>query len=193
MMSPLLAFAGSNSSTSINFKLVAYTVSLIAGHPTQLLDMAHLALPMYSADSEKNQGFPVALIALKKDIEASKGILVSVNEHNGNPSAFFKNRMDWLSRLDKSFLQDKKVLLMATTPGKRGAMGAMEVVQNMLPHFGANIVATFSLTSFYGNFSDSDGIKGSTLAKVHREALDAFLTKILFSLANNCFVYRIGC
>ncbi len=177
-MPSILAFSGSNSSTSINFKLVKHTASLLVSHHIQLLDMAHFPLPMYSTDVEKKEGFPEVLVKFKNDVVASQGLLIALNEHNGYPSAYFKNVVDWFSRLDKNFLQDKKVFLMATSPGKRGAIGSLEVVKNMLPHFGATIVATFSLPSFYDNFSDTVGITDSTMDKAHREALDTFLTKI---------------
>jgi len=41
-MAQILAFAGSNSSTSINFKMVKYTAGLIDGHSIQLLNMANI-------------------------------------------------------------------------------------------------------------------------------------------------------
>ncbi|MEP5429998.1 MAG: NAD(P)H-dependent oxidoreductase, partial [Flavobacteriaceae bacterium] len=56
-MATILALAGSNSSTSINYKLVQYTTSKIEGHQIQLLNMAHYPFPMYSADDEKQKGY----------------------------------------------------------------------------------------------------------------------------------------
>ena len=68
-MASILAFAGSNSSTSINFKLVKYTASLIKEHELELLNMASITFPMYSEDREKQLGFPAALDQLKEKIE----------------------------------------------------------------------------------------------------------------------------
>lgn len=177
-MSTILAFAGSNSSTSINFKLVKYTASLVTEHQVQLLNMANLPFPMYSEDYEKENGFSNSLVEIKNDIQNADGLIISVNEHNGNASAYFKNFLDWLSRLDKSFLNGKKVLLMSTSPGGRGAIGSFEAIQNLLPRFGATAVIGFSLPSFYKNFEDGKGIIEPELLKAHQKALADFLAEI---------------
>jgi NAD(P)H-dependent FMN reductase len=120
-MANILAFAGSNSSTSINYQLVKHTVSLMENHQIQLINMAKLPFPMYSEDYEKKNGYSNSLVELKNDIGNADGIVLSVSEHNSNPSAFFKNVLDWLSRIDRNFLENTKVLLMSTSPGKGGA------------------------------------------------------------------------
>lgn len=99
-MKKLIAFAGSNSSTSINYELVKYTVSLIDDFDIQLLNMAHMHFPVFSEDLEREEGYKDSLVELKDDILEADGLILSVNEHNGNPSAYFKNLIDWLSRVD---------------------------------------------------------------------------------------------
>ncbi len=177
-MAKILAFAGSNSSTSINYKLVKYTVSLIEEHQIQKVNMAKLPFPMYSSDYEKKHGYSNSLVELKGDIEKADGVILSVNEHNSNPSAFFKNVLDWLSRVDRNFLNDTKVLLMATSPGKGGAKHALEVINQMLPRFGAEIIVTFSLPSFSENFDEDKGILDSELAAMHTSAIQNFLASL---------------
>ena len=54
-MAKILAFAGSNSSTSINYQLVKYTASLIENHEIQLMNMSNYPFPMYSEDAEKKE------------------------------------------------------------------------------------------------------------------------------------------
>ncbi|AEM72286.1 NADPH-dependent FMN reductase [Allomuricauda ruestringensis DSM 13258] len=176
-MAAILAFAGSNSSTSINFKLVQHTTSLVQNNDIQILNMAEHPFPMYSEDHEKEKGFPDAVVELKERIKSSNSLILSVNEHNGNPSAYFKNVLDWLSRIDRKFLEGTKVLLMSTSGGKRGGKGSLAVVENMLPRFGAEIVATFSLPSFYDNFSE-EGILDETLKNEHQNALSTFLDSL---------------
>ena len=56
-MAQILAFAGSNSSSSINFKMVKYTTDLIEGHGIELLNMVNYPFPMYSEDLEREKGF----------------------------------------------------------------------------------------------------------------------------------------
>lgn len=175
-MAAILALAGSNSSTSINFKLVKHTVSLVQDSDIQVLNMAEHPFPMYSEDYEKENGFPKQVQELQTKIKNSEALILSVNEHNGNPSAFFKNVLDWLSRSDRGFLEGIKVFLMSTSGGKRGAKGSIEVVGNMLPRFGAEITATFSLPSFYDNFDGA--IVDKALKEDHQKALDTFLDSL---------------
>ena len=177
-MATILAFAGSNSSTSINYQLVKHTVSLLQEHEVQLLNMTNYPFPMYSEDYERQKGYSNSLVELRDDIKSKDGLIIAVNEHNGNPSAYFKNVIDWLSRLDRKFLENKKILLMSTSRGKRGALSSLEIVKSMLPRFGAEIVATFSLPSFGDSFRESEGIVDTELSKAHRLAVDDFLSKI---------------
>ena len=176
-MAAILALAGSNSSTSINFRLVKLTVSLVQEREVQVLNMANYPFPMFSEDLEKEKGYSNALVELKNDIQKCEGLILSVNEHNGNPSAYFKNVLDWLSRLDRNFLEGTKVLLMSTSGGKRGAKGSLAVIENLLPRFGGEVITTFSLPSFYENFSD-DGILDAILKSEHQAALETFLESL---------------
>ncbi|MEC7265707.1 MAG: NAD(P)H-dependent oxidoreductase [Bacteroidota bacterium] len=176
-MAAILAFAGSNSSTSINFKLVKLTVSLVQSHEIQVINMAKCPFPMFSEDEEKQKGYSNSLVELHDDIQKSEGLILSVNEHNGNPSAYFKNVLDWLSRLDRNFLEGTKILLMSTSGGKRGAKGSLAVIENLLPRFGGEVITTFSLPSFYENFSE-EGILDATLKAEHQIALEAFLDSL---------------
>lgn len=178
IMSTILAFAGSNSTTSVNFKLVKHTATLVQEHQVNLMNMANYPFPMYSEDYEKENGFSNSLIEVKNDIQNAGGLIISVNEHNSNPSAYFKNFLDWLSRLDRDFIKDKKILLMSASPGKRGGIGAHEVVKNILSRFGASTIIGFSLPSFYQNFEEGKGITDSELSTAHQQALSQFLAEI---------------
>lgn len=176
-MASILAFAGSNASTSINYKLIQHTTTLLGENSVEVKDMSTFNLPIYSEDLEKNEGFPDNLVTFMNIIKASDGLLISLNEHNGGFSAFFKNILDWLSRMERSFLAEKKVFLMATSPGKRGAIGSLETGNSLLPRFGADIVATFSFPSFYENF-DASGITEESLKNEHQEKVNLFLEKL---------------
>lgn len=177
-MAHLMAFAGSNSSTSINYQLVKYTAGCIKEHNIQLFNMANFPLPMYSEDYEKANGFANSLGELRDDLAKADGLILSVNEHNSNPSAYFKNLLDWLSRLERNFLANTSVLLMATSPGKRGGIGALEKVGEILPRFGAASVVTFSLPSFYDNFDAKKGILDQELSEEHKKVIATFIKTI---------------
>lgn len=177
-MSYVLAFAGSNSSISINYKLAKYTSTLIGDTEVRLRDMSKYPFPMYSQDSEKEVGYSNSLVEFKNEISNAKGLIISVNEHNSYPSAYFKNVMDWLSRLDVKFLADKKILLMATSNGGRGAIGALDVAEKMIARFQGTVVASFSLPKYSENFDEKKGITNAELAKVHAEKVRAFVASI---------------
>ena len=66
---------------------------------------------------------------------------------------------------------------MSTSGGKRGAIGSLSVIEKMLPRFGADVVATFSLPSFYDNFSD-EGILDESLSAAHQKTLQQFLDSL---------------
>ncbi len=174
-MAKILAFAGSNSSQSINFQLVKYTLSLLNDQESRLLNMTNYPFPMFSEDLERVEGYSNSLMELREDIRRVDGIVLSVNEHNRNPSAYFKNLIDWLSRLDRKFLSNKKVLLMATSKGKGGGSRALEITKNLLPGFGAEVVATFSLPAFNDNFAVGKGIVSKSLKEEHAKAVAVFL------------------
>ncbi|WP_369048267.1 NADPH-dependent FMN reductase [Tenacibaculum sp. UWU-22] len=147
-----IAFAGSNSSTSINQQLIEYAVELI--NNVELIKLTDYKTVIYSEDTEKESGIPEAIKQLNTKLSEADKLIISVNEHNGNISAFFKNILDWLSRNKRSFLADKKVLLLSTSPGANGAKSALAIAEKTLPYFGATILNTFSLPSFYDNFKD---------------------------------------
>ncbi|MFT5754086.1 MAG: chromate reductase, partial [Flavobacterium sp.] len=54
--------------------------------------------------------------------------------------------------------QEKKMLLMATSPGARGGESVLEIAKDRFPRHDANLVGTFSLPSFHENFDEIDGI-----------------------------------
>ncbi len=148
----IFAFSGSNSSTSINKKLVSYAASLFANATVDLASMADFDMPLFGVDLEKEIGqHPVARQFLDR-IAAADIVLASLPENNGSYPAAFKNVFDWASRIDVKVFQDKPMLLMATSPGKRGGKSVLEHAQSNLVRYGADIRAVFSLPQFNENF-----------------------------------------
>jgi NAD(P)H-dependent FMN reductase len=173
-MSTILAFAGSNSSTSINHQLVTYLTTQLQQTSFELFKLSDMDLIVYSEDEQRENGFPSSINQVYKHIQAADGLLISVNEHNSNPSAFFKNVLDWLSRLDRKFLDGKKVFLLSASTGARGGIGALEVVEKLIPRFGGEVSLTYSFPSFKENFSSEEAkisneeINNEIVAKLHQ-------------------------
>lgn len=153
-MKKIIAFAGSNSLQSINKKLVEYAGLSLKDIELTVLDLNDFELPIYGTDLENENGIPKPAQAFLNLILSSDGILLSLAEHNGNYSAVFKNLFDWMSRINGKLWSDKPMFLMATSPGGRGGASVLEVAKARFPYMGGNIVAEFSLPSFFDNFSE---------------------------------------
>ncbi|WP_299683708.1 NAD(P)H-dependent oxidoreductase [uncultured Dokdonia sp.] len=178
-MKKIIAFAGSNSKNSINGQLVAYLANQITSASVSVIHLTDYEIPMYSIDIETEQGFPVDVTILKNKISESDGVILSVNEHNGTVSAFFKNILDWLSRVDRNFLSGKKIFLLSTSPGARGGKNALAYTKGTLPHMGGTVVESFSFPSFQENFdSTSKTITNPTLAIGVSEVIASFLQEV---------------
>jgi NAD(P)H-dependent FMN reductase len=153
-MKNIIAFAGSNSKTSINKKLATYASTLVEGTQATVLDLNDFELPLYGIDYEEEHGIPKNAHNFLEHIKSSDGIILSLAEHNGAYATVFKNIFDWMSRIDGKLWSDKPMLLMATSPGARGGATVLEVAKGRFPYMGGNIVGMFSLPSFYDNFSE---------------------------------------
>jgi NAD(P)H-dependent FMN reductase len=105
-------------------------------------------------------------------IKSADGFVISLAEHNGSFSAAFKNTTDWLSRIDVKVWNGKPMLLMASSPGKRGGKSVLETAKTIYPHAGANIIADFSLPSFHENFSQ-EGIADADLKESLEQKIQA--------------------
>lgn len=155
-MKKILAFAGSNSSTSINYQLISYATSLISQHEVELIKLTDYPLVLFGEDIEKELGYSAELRLLLNRIKDADALMISVNEHNGGPSVFFKNVMDWLSRIEYKYLKGKKVLLMSTSTGSRGGASSLEYVKSRIPRHDGEVIESFSFPSFNENFSLSE-------------------------------------
>lgn len=154
-MKKIILFAGSNSSKSINQQLIRYTATLIDGQSAEVIDLRDYDTPIYSSDIESESGIPDSITAFKSLIEGADAFVISLAEHNGNTTAFFKNMMDWLSRAEMKAFGGKPVLLMSSSPGKGGAQSALASGKKALGYMAANIEYTYSLGGFYDKFDSA--------------------------------------
>lgn len=176
-MKNILVFAGSNSKASINKQLAVFAASLIKDVKLNIVDLNDFNLPLYGVDLENEKGIPKEVNLFLEHIKASDGIIISLAEHNGAYSSAFKNLFDWLSRAEQKNWYNKPMLLMATSPGARGGQSVLEIAKDRFPRHDANIVATFSLPSFFNNFSDK-GIQDSALNEALNQAVETFKNNI---------------
>ena len=153
-MKKIIALGGSNSKKSINKALAVYVASQVSDTETIVADLNDFDLPLYSIDRENESGIPHDAQKLNDLLESADGLVISLAEHNGSYAAAFKNAYDWLSRISKKVWKQKPMLLLATSPGTRGGATVLQAAKTSFPYLGGNIVADFSLPSFYENFSE---------------------------------------
>ncbi|UKN02298.1 NAD(P)H-dependent oxidoreductase [Paracrocinitomix mangrovi] len=182
-MKKILLFAGSNSSTSINRTLIEYTLGLIEGFELNHIDLRDFDIPMFSQDLEKSEGLPQGILELLKLIDEADGIIISTPEHNAMMPAFFKNVIDWLSRITlhlertEKYLNDKKLFIMSTSAGRGGAAKSLALLKMLVDRGDGEVVAEFSLPSY--NHTSNDGvITDAELKEQHQEQLRHFLEVI---------------
>ena len=153
----LLAFAASNSRQSINGQLISYAVSLIKDTETEILDLNDFEMPLFSVDRENEQGIPELAHRFYNKIGAADALLISHAEHNLSYTVAFKNLYDWTSRIDSKVYQGKPLVLLATSPGARGASAVLASAVKSAPYYGANLKASLSIPAFYKNFDTATG------------------------------------
>ncbi|MCD8413316.1 NADPH-dependent FMN reductase [Tenacibaculum finnmarkense] len=153
-MKKIIAFAGSNSKKSINKELATYATTLVDNSVATVLDLNDFPIPVYGVDEETVNGIPENAQKFFDIIQSADGIILSLAEHNGNFSVEFKNMFDWMSRINQKLWNNIPMLLMATSPGARGGASVLSIAKNGFPHMGGNIIADFSLPSFFDNFKE---------------------------------------
>ncbi len=175
-MKKIVAFSGSNSPDSINEKLIRSVIERYSDYDIRFIDLKKFEAPIYSP-SIHAIGIPKPIQELYAVFQESEGFIIASPEHNGLPSAFLKNTLDWLSVITQRFFGEKPVLLLSTSPGATGARTHLALLAKLIPLWGGILKATYSLGSFDTTFdADKNVINDST----ELEQLD----KAFFAFAN---------
>ena len=174
----ILSFAASNSRQSINKQLVTHASDVLAERigpeaEIEILDLNDYEMPIYSIDRENETGIPAEAHRFVNQVRDADVILISLAEHNGSYTAAYKNLYDWASRIDMRVYDNKKMILLATSPGPGGGRNVLRTALEALPHFGADIRGSFSLAQFFDNFEPESGrLSNPAHAAELAEALD---------------------
>ena len=153
-MKKILAFGASTSATSINKKLATFSAQSLENSTFKVIDLKDFSLPIYSEDEEKENGIPKDAKRFSDLFDEYDGFVISLAEHNGSYTAAFKNIFDWASRIEIKVFRNKPILLMATSPGRRGGLTVLEQATATFPRHGSSQVFSFSLPSFFVNFKE---------------------------------------
>ena len=77
-----------------------------------------------------------------------------------------------MAPFNKTF-QEKPMLLLATSPGPRGASTVLEIAKNRFPFQGGIVKGSFSLPSFNDNFNTESGITNDDLKSQLKELVNS--------------------
>lgn len=177
----ILAFAGSNSTASINKKLVTYASTLFAEHTVEILDLNDYEMPLFSVDRLAKNGMPQLALDFAAKVDESDLLLISLAENNGAYTVAFKNIYDYISVIPgrKIIWGNKPMFVMATSPGARGGASVLNIAKTTLPFYGAKVIDTFSLPSFKQNFDAEKGITNAELAAELKAKIEKIKEEVL--------------
>jgi NAD(P)H-dependent FMN reductase len=72
--------------------------------------------------------------------------------------AILKNAIDWLSRVGgMKFFGGRPILLLSTSPGSNGGLTNLTNLATLVPWWGGDVVALYSLPRFEANFDRAGG------------------------------------
>lgn len=171
-MKKVLLFAGSNSSKSINRKVIEHAAALLDSYETKLIDLRDFPLPFYSEDVETEEGIPENAHKLRELFQEYDGLVVSVAEHNGSVTAFLKNSLDWVSRSQRDYgvLKGKSVWLFSTSPGRSGGADALANAETIFSRLSAKVAGKAAIASFYHTEKETIRVQiGKALANIEEE------------------------
>jgi chromate reductase, NAD(P)H dehydrogenase (quinone) len=177
MTKKIIAFGATNSKKSINKKLATFAANQIKNAEVTVLDLNDFEMPIYSPERQE-EGIPEKARQFKKHMTDADGIIISFAEYNGTYTAAFKNIMDWISVLGKDMWGNNPMLLMATSPGPRGAKTVLEAAVSRFKFVNQNTILSFSLPSFFENFSERLGIANKELYAKFSEQLELFVKEV---------------
>ena len=179
----ILAFAASSNSKSINKQLVSYATELVEKQAVDsdadinteinIIDLNDYELPLFSEDREAVLGQPQLAKEFLAKIGESDAVIISFAEHNGSYAVAYKNTFDWASRINPKVFQNKPMVFLATTPGPGGATSVLSTATTSAPYFDGDVLASFSLPSFYENFDSENGhITNNEMNSQLKDAVD---------------------
>ena len=113
---------------------------------------------------------------MRAAVAEADGIIFATPEYNGSFSALTKNTVDWLTRpMKQGALMGKKIMVIAVTPGPGGGQRIAKTMNDLLPLFGNEIVATVTSPTVNEKMAaDSDTVTDDELAGQLRAGLAAF-------------------
>ena len=174
----ITTFGASSSKKSINKTFAFYTAQQFENATIEFLDLNDYSLPLFSVDLEIEMGIPQNAKDFYLKMFNADLLVISLAEHNGSYSAVFKNLLDWISRFEGKVFANKKMFLLATSPGGRGGESVLNAALSRFPIHAAEIIEHFSLPNFEANFDLEKGILDEALRKSYLSKIESIQLQI---------------
>jgi chromate reductase len=156
-MKKIIVFTASTNPHSINRELLRPAVSYFNNERIHVVELKDIEVPVYSECLENSAGIPDQIYTLYRSFSQADAFIFSTPEHNGLLPAFFKNVIDWMSRINQTIFFNKPVFVLSTSPGANGGATSVNILKQVLPFWGAKPVFTYSLGYFHKNFDVENG------------------------------------
>lgn len=85
----ILAFGASGSRNSINQKFAIFVANQLYEN-FDVMDLSEFKTPLFTVDEEKENGVPNPVLNIYNKIKIADVLVISLAEHNGAYTAFFK-------------------------------------------------------------------------------------------------------
>lgn len=109
---------------------LALDLSAAGGATTELIDVAALGLPVYTADNPASGPEVQALLAA---LRRSNGVIISTPGYHGGPSGLIKNALEyveWMSADDRPYLDGRAIGLIVTAAGLQASVSALMAMRS---------------------------------------------------------------
>ncbi len=140
--------SGSLRQDSFNTRLLLQLADTLApGMQGDFLNPSDMRLPLFDEDLENDPATLALVTPWHARVASATGVLIACPEYNGQPTAFLKNLVDWITRLpylDQAYANPfagKPVLLCSASTGWSGGALGLVHARALLAYVGATVIA----------------------------------------------------
>ncbi|MBO0344700.1 NADPH-dependent FMN reductase [Roseibium limicola] len=170
----VMAICGSLRKGSLN-QMVANTLQELAPADMTLVQAPSIAdIPLYNADLQNDDGFPVTVDALAAAIEEADAIIFVSPEYNYSVPGVLKNAIDWVSRLPNHPFKQKPIALQSAAAGMLGGARMQYHLRQILVFLEADVFNKPEVFITFGK-TKVDEASGRLTDEAAREVISAQL------------------
>jgi chromate reductase, NAD(P)H dehydrogenase (quinone) len=180
MAPKILVIPGSLRAGSHNARLAALAVKelTLAEADVTRISLADYPLPLFDADLAGKSALPRSAIALKRMLEAHRGVFVTSPEYSASVAPLLKNTIDWISRVRErgeptyAAFKGRVFALGAASTGSGGGLRSLITLRQILElGCGALVIPEqVAVPRAEQAFDDMDNLKDEAVAGALRAA-----------------------